>query len=72
MADADDRAIITHLDHSYSEADLDRICQALGLIPCDPSSTLIKEVFATLHAACARGWRGDPSVFPSWKDSVNG
>lgn len=67
MGTETDRAILTHLDQSYSEADLDRICQALGLMPCDPSATLIREVFQTLHASCARGWRGDPLVAPPWR-----
>jgi hypothetical protein len=59
-----DWEIIEALDALYTEADLDRIAQALGMIPCDPSAALVREVFATLHAACERGWRGDPLVYP--------
>ena len=59
-----EKAIIEELDTAYAEADLDRITLALGMLQCDPSVTLIREVFATLHAACERGWRGDPLVYP--------
>lgn len=59
-------SLIAALDQTYTEADLDRIAAALCMIPCDPSFTLILEVFATLHASCERGWRGDPLVHPPW------
>ena len=67
-----DREIIEALDAIYTEADLDRITQALGMIPCDASSTLVREVFATLHAARERGWRGDPLVYPPQGENASG
>ena len=58
--------LIRELDQRYSEADLKRITDALRIMQCDMSETLLREIIDVLHTSCARGWSGDPLVYPSW------